>query len=156
MKLMLRDIVWAIVVVALAVGLALCYIQLRECAQAAMVLRQEVDELRTKSHQLSEKNIKIVTNMTRLNRQMQESSKSASENANRTRETHTVDFFAARGLELMKLKRFKDAAAAFEIVFQNQPNNVVFIDRLIDCYENLGNERQARLAQVLNEFKNDP
>ena len=163
MKLVLRDLVWSILTIALSVGLACCYIQMRESSQTANVLRRQVDELETKSHQLSEKNIEIVTNMTRLTREMQERAKKASEkkerNANSARETKMADFFAVRGFELMKLERYAEAAASFEIAFRNQPNNVVFIDKLIDCYAISGNNRQAeayerRLAKVLDKFKN--
>ena len=122
-----------------------------------------MDELETKSNQLSEKNIEVVTNMTQLTREIRERAKKASEkkerNANSERETKMADFFASRGFELMKLERYEEAAASFEIVFRNQPNNVVFIDKLIKCYEHLENERQAtayerRLVAVLGKFKN--
>ena len=69
-----------------------------------------------------------------------------------------ADFFAARGLELMNAQRYKDAAACFEIAFRNQPNNVVVIDKLINCYEFLENDAQAdayqrRLERVLSNIK---
>ena len=163
MKLMLRDLVWLSLTIAISAGLACCYIQMRECSQITNVLRHQVDELETKSNQLSEKNIEVVTNMTQLTREIRERAKKASEkkerNANSERETKMADFFASRGFELMKLERYEEAAASFEIVFRNQPNNVVFIDKLIKCYEHLENERQAtayerRLVAVLGKFKN--
>ena len=59
------------------------------------------------------------------------------------REDVVASFFDTRGVALMQLSRYKDAAAAFEIAFRNRSTSKEIVERLIECYEKLGNERQA-------------
>ena len=59
------------------------------------------------------------------------------------REEVIASFFDTRGVALMQLNRYKDAAAAFEIAFRNRSTSKEIIERLIECYEKLGNEKQA-------------
>ena len=61
----------------------------------------------------------------------------------KVREEVIASFFDTRGVALMQLDRYKDAAAAFEIAFRNRKDSKEIIERLIECYTSLGNERQA-------------
>lgn len=53
--------------------------------------------------------------------------------------------FDTKGVALMQLGRIEEAAAALEIAFRNRPNSVKIIERLQECYEAVGDDRQAEV-----------
>lgn len=65
-----------------------------------------------------------------------------SPNIQQNRQAVVSSFFDTRGVALMQLDRWEEAAAAFEVAFRNRPNSKEIIERLIICYEGR-NERQA-------------
>ena len=60
----------------------------------------------------------------------------------KTRKEIVGSFFEVRGLYLKKLKRFEEAAAAFEVAFRNYPEDEEIIKQLIEVYMGR-NDRQA-------------
>ena len=61
--------------------------------------------------------------MARSNQKRSDEQLEKERNLNSNREKSKADYFAARGMELMKRKRYEEAAASFEIVLQIQPDN---------------------------------
>ncbi len=54
-----------------------------------------------------------------------------------------ASFYDTRGVALMALERYEDAASAFEVAFQRRPKDQGILENLIKCYESIGNDRQA-------------
>ena len=59
------------------------------------------------------------------------------------RENIISSFFDTRGEALMQLDRMQEAAASFEVAFQHRPSSIEIVEKLITCYEQAGNTRQA-------------
>ena len=107
------------------------------------------------------KNIEIVDSMAQMvrsNKKLSDEQLEKERSLNSDREKSKADYYSARGLELMKRKRYEEAATSFEVVFQIQPDNAIYIDKLIECYEAMGDQRQAavfekKLTKILDKFK---
>ena len=63
------------------------------------------------------------------------------------KEQAVASFFDTRGLALMKLGRFKDAAISLELASRSRPNSKEIVQRLIECYQELGNEPLERASR---------
>ena len=58
------------------------------------------------------------------------------------REEIVSSFFDTRGEALMQLERWKDAAASLEIAFRARPDSEEILEKLMICYQKLGNKLQ--------------
>ena len=154
MNPILKDSLWLASTIALAIALVWCFILLQNSYDESQHLQVQLTKLQNKSDNLSQKNDEIVDSMIQMNRALQ----SQRTKQNSSREKLFADYFAFRGNELMNNSRYLDAAASFEIVIRNQPKNVVFVEKLLECYSKLEHEEKIleskkKLAALIEEFR---
>lgn len=147
---------WLCLLFILALGFALinCRVHLHDSISKSKLLHDEVIALQAESNELGNEVTALERTSAELKREILDLKK---ENTKIDRERSIVDLFACRGRALLRLERVAEAAASFEVVVQNQPKNVLFIEKLIDCHRQLENNNQikileAKLAAVVDEF----